>query len=127
LYKSNNDRKQLEKRHPIGDQILIEFARLLHSFFKDRGIVSRNGGEEFSVICRNVSQDEMVRAVSDFQTIVRNHLFINDYEDAPISLTFSGGIGFTSSQIRDASHLLKVTDEALYKAKRNGRDQFCTV
>jgi diguanylate cyclase len=113
--------------HPVGDQILVEFAGLLQGFFKEHGIVSRIGGEEFSVLCKDKSWPEMRRLVSDFQALVRAHEFIAGHRAGPFHLTFSGGMAAFAKQTKDAAEFLSIVDEALYRAKRDGRDQVCLV
>ncbi|MFC0216729.1 GGDEF domain-containing protein [Paenibacillus chartarius] len=112
--------------HPTGDLVLTEFASQLQRFFHERGgIVSRNGGEEFSVLCQGLPSGDVIRAVEDFQALVRTRLFIAEHKDGPLRLTFSGGLVFRSTEHADAKSLYEAADEALYHAKRDGRDRVC--
>jgi diguanylate cyclase (GGDEF)-like protein/PAS domain S-box-containing protein len=108
--------------HPVGDQLLVEVARRLGASVRGEDTVARLGGDEFVVLVEDI-QDAADAAV------VASKLL--DACRRPVSLTGrdlyvagSVGISLYPRDGRDAEHLVKNADAALYLAKQEGRDAF---
>ncbi len=106
--------------HPAGDVVLKTIAQLALEEFRDRDVVSRYGGEEFAVILPKTSLSEAESSVQRFcKRVAEAHIVL---EDSPIQTTIS--IGVTQyrrgEQIKDT---IARADQALYHAKRKGRNQ----
>lgn len=105
--------------HAAGDEALKNIANVLTNTLRTVDLVSRIGGEEFVVIIEDSDingaselGNRLLQAVSQTQTSVKEH---------DISLTIS--IGLATWEIGDSLHdLMKKADEALYKAKKQGRN-----
>ena len=109
--------------HPVGDEVLKELALRIKDTSKPfRGIVSRNGGEEFSVLLPNTT-DEKSLEISDLirQAIETNLFQISTGEK--LSITTSGGISTFPKDAVTTHELYKLADEALYLAKSSGRNK----
>lgn len=106
--------------HPVGDQIIRSLAWLLKQRLRKGDIVGRYGGEEFIVGLPHTGQHEAVQIVDrirlDFSQI--RHPF----EESWFNTTFSSGIA-SYPAILSVESLIKSADEALYHAKRQGRNQ----
>ncbi len=123
-FKSVNDRFS----HPVGDKVLVEFAALLKSTFRDTDVVARWGGEEFAVLLAN-SNHESARMIAErTRQAVEKH----DWSryGTGLALTVSIGIGALGEVAglgtRDEeSHeaMLALADSRLYEAKRQGRNR----
>ena len=102
--------------HTAGDKVLKDVAVHLNNCFAECGAVGRIGGDEFAaVIDKEISQDEIESRLDEFLT------GISDVLPEVHKVTCSIGVcRFKYPQ--DISDLLKKADEALYKAKKNGRD-----
>ena len=102
--------------HAQGDLVLVELAKLLRSQFSGSGIAARYGGEEFVMLFPGASLDQ-ARLQCEF---IRQSVAV-----MPLGLPVSVSIGLT--QLADggdtAEALFKRADDALYAAKRGGRDQ----
>lgn len=102
--------------HEIGDKVLKYIANLLVVTFRDTDIVSRIGGDEFSVIVANVTSDLKKVIYNKIQHI--NETLQRAKGDMPqVSISVGGAFsdcGFTDD-------LYKNADEALYSVKENGR------
>lgn len=113
--------------HFIGDQILKGLAVLLKNSAKRPGdTVCRYGGEEFAVILADSSQSQAESFAKNLVSHVRNYIFETD--SGARNITISVGVAelnTDSGQLKE--HLFKSADEALYRAKREGRDQVVTV
>ena len=107
--------------HKTGDKVLIELASACERALRDKDIVARYGGEEFVIYLDNVDiEDARIVAERLRQTI--SSLKVPS-DDGRI-VTFSISIGISSSQVSDnIDTLIKTADEALYKAKQNGRNR----
>ncbi|MBS4200736.1 diguanylate cyclase [Bacillus sp. FJAT-49732] len=109
--------------HPIGDEVLRELAsRLRRESHIYNGIVSRNGGEEFSVIIPHAEKElgmevaEIIRkAVEDFPFETSNGLELH--------ITISVGISTFPNNGDEIQKLFNQSDIALYHAKNTGRNK----
>lgn len=113
--------KQVNDRygHPVGDQVLQEFADILARTTRKVDTVGRWGGEEFLVICPNTDIAGASQLSRHLRVAVEAHTF-------PVvgSVTASFGVsGFESND--HANDIVARADEALYAAKQNGRN--CVV
>jgi diguanylate cyclase (GGDEF)-like protein/PAS domain S-box-containing protein len=107
--------------HKTGDKVLIELSSRTEKALRDKDIVARYGGEEFVVFLPEINAAK-ARKVADRlrQTIAS----IVIYSDNHQKVTFTVSIGVSSSEISDnVDMLVKTADEALYKAKQNGRNR----
>ncbi|MBC2666507.1 GGDEF domain-containing protein [Novosphingobium flavum] len=109
--------------HETGDRVIQAIGQVLARISDDRCHVARHGGEEFVMLFRGRS----VREAKEMLDLARRQLadrnFINRITDEPIGqITFSGGVAdvFAYADPRDA---LRGADEALYRAKAEGRNQ----
>jgi diguanylate cyclase (GGDEF)-like protein len=114
--------KQINDRygHGVGDTVLCHVARLLTGAVHDDDIVARHGGEEFVLVLLGATP-EQTRARADLlrDEVARAAL---DSDGHVIQVTFSAGVaGFTGRE--SPAELLQAADEALYTAKRRGRNR----
>lgn len=100
--------------HEAGDKVLRNTGLRLSSFVSDNVFISRSGGEEFAiVIFDNTHAEELIRKI---KTSVSGGC------NGSISVTLS--IGVATKQKRDSSSsIITAADDALYQAKRAGRDR----
>lgn len=109
--------------HPVGDEVLKEFALRMKDASKPfGGIVSRNGGEEFSILLPNTT-DEKALEVADLvrQSIEKKLFQISTGEK--LKITTSVGISTFPQDAVTTHELYKLADEALYLAKTSGRNK----
>lgn len=108
--------------HNIGDQLLYQVAQRLTKVVGTKGIVSRFGGDEFTVLLHSF-QDKQ-EAYSLLQQILR--CFDLPFECAGHSLfiTTSIGISFYPEHGTDIYMLMKNADNAMYQSKGKGRNNF---
>lgn len=105
--------------HPAGDSVLQEFAQILKESAREHDFVGRWGGEEFILILQNVSLDELLQFAELIRTNVESYNFTTVGK-----VTASIGVAaFKHSDDQDS--LIKRADEALYRAKSQGRN--CVV
>jgi diguanylate cyclase (GGDEF)-like protein len=99
--------------HDVGDQVLVTAARTLRAHARRGDLVARIGGEEFCVLQADITEDAIALA-EDLRIAIAS---IRE----PVAITASFGVCHTG--IAPADRLLKGADQALYRAKRAGRDR----
>lgn len=107
--------------HEAGDEALCHIAQTLLRASSDTSLVSRLGGEEFTVMC----EVEAPGAISDIAEALRRQVEAKSflYKGEAIRTTIS--IGLALSRDNDTlSSLLSRADQALYTAKSHGRNRF---
>ena len=126
--------KQVNDRHghPMGDQVLREAAGCIRASVRDPDICARYGGEEFAVI---LPKTHVAGAMAVAERIWRElgkriyHQTITEGgRGVPADVRITASIGlafFPAPEITSAELLVKFTDEALYQAKRSGRNTIC--
>ncbi|WP_277586908.1 diguanylate cyclase [Psychrobacillus antarcticus] len=109
--------------HPVGDEVLKELALRIKDTSKPfRGIVSRNGGEEFSVLLSDTTDEKSLEIANLIrQAIEKKHFQISSGEK--LQITISGGISTFPQNAVTFHELYKLADEALYLAKTSGRNK----
>ena len=107
--------------HDAGDLVLTSLAHLLRKRLRQADIVARFGGEEFVVLLPDTDGEDALRT---------GHSLLQTIEETPIPqvghITASAGV--SSLQAGDADGLtdmLRRADDALYQAKRTGRNRAC--
>ncbi len=112
-----------EYGHLVGDEILIQLSELLKGTCKRAGDrIFRYGGEEF-VILMPVTDEAGAKEIGErLATTIREHVFST--EQGMMRITASIGIAVYHPSVYEVSEteLLAVADDALYRAKRAGRD-----
>ena len=108
--------------HDAGDKVLLEASKRFKSCIRAEDTLARLGGDEFTVLLENINRVQDVSPVA--QKIIdtfREPFVINGHQ---IYLSCSIGISSYPNDSRDAIDLLKFADNAMYKAKNEGRDNF---
>lgn len=107
--------------HRSGDQVLTRIAQRLSHALEPGGTVSRQSGDEFTLLLICQSQHEIAALVTRIQQIVSAPLLVADQE---LVLTASAGIALfpTDGQNFDALH--QAAEVAMFRAKQDGRNRY---
>lgn len=107
--------------HLAGDKIIMNIAGVLKQTVREEDIISRFGGEEFTILLPHTDKEAAWKASERIRTAVE--LMETDCDGKTLKVTISLGIAvFQEKDGRDAN-LLEAADRALYKSKENGRNQ----
>jgi diguanylate cyclase (GGDEF)-like protein len=123
-FKAVNDRHG----HPAGDTVLREAAALIRGSIREPDICARYGGEEFAVILPKTHMSGALTVAERVWRELGQKVYRTGGESghAEVQVTASIGIAFyPSKDITGPDLLLKFADEALYNAKRAGRNTIC--
>ncbi len=122
-FKSLNDRFG----HLAGDRCLKQVAETLHDVCAPcGGLVSRYGGEEFAVLVANLDADEVVALAEHLREAVERTELETGIGQRRLTVTVSiGGVSITASGRCSPERAIRAADQALYQAKRDGRNRVC--
>jgi len=109
--------------HLAGDKLLQELARLVQESIREDDIFGRFGGEEFLLILPRTNLAQGLAAAGKIRGVIASHKF-PFAEGQPLGcISVSGGVAEYPYDGMDAVSLLKASDQALYEAKRQGRNR----
>ena len=103
--------------HQMGDEILKELAKVVKESSRDSDTFARWGGEEFVIILPNTSLEDGFKVAQSLRKKIKEHIFTDG-----LRVTCSFGVSLYKDD-EDLKKFLHRADEALYKAKANGRDR----
>jgi len=107
--------------HPEGDKVLIKLVEVINQVSREQDIVARTGGEEFLLILPATDIDTALVIAE------RLRMSVEQMQIEPIgSIQVSVGVSASSATNKSSEEVLKQADEALYQAKRLGRNR-CEV
>jgi diguanylate cyclase (GGDEF)-like protein len=110
--------------HPAGDEALRAFGGVLRSCLRDGDVATRYGGEEFAVLLRGSGHDVSVAATIAERIRARSEAAIIPLAPGITDrITVSIGIASAPDEGVDRVTLLRIADEALYRAKEGGRNR----
>ena len=106
--------------HLAGDAVLREAARRMRAAVRVYDYIGRYGGEEFLVVLPGCDGEGMQQQAERLRTCVGGSPIVT--AEAPLAVTLSVGVACADPG-KNQMELLQAADEALYRAKRNGRDR----
>ena len=122
--------KQVNDRwgHPFGDEVLREVSRLVLRNIRESDILGRYGGEEFAVVLPEANAEQAVLVGEKLRHAIEAHTFRMPDASGPgeptVRLTISIGVASTPvDEDQDEVELFSRADQALYEAKRTGRNR----
>lgn len=116
-FKAINDRHG----HQAGDEVLRTFGEILRLSGRSKGLAARLGGEEFALLLPGVPLVKAALLADDVRTRLAKRRFAGN--GGSFGCTVSAGVSSSEEAAIDFDMLLHDADNALYAAKRNGRDR----
>jgi diguanylate cyclase (GGDEF)-like protein len=111
--------------HLPGDELLKSLSALLKEGIREGELVGRYGGEEFLLVMPRVGKERALSAAERIRSLIMRHAFPFRESQPGGNVTISGGVATWPRDGDDVETLLRHADEALYAAKRAGRDRVC--
>ena len=122
-FKAYNDRNG----HQEGDRALRDVARLLSAAARKVDLVARYGGEEFAIILPDTDREGAWTVAGNIRTLVEETIFEHEAALPSGKLTVSIGVATCPEDARKGEELIRKADEALYEAKRRGKNRACVL
>jgi diguanylate cyclase (GGDEF)-like protein len=108
--------------HSIGDKLLVETGARIAAVARDCTLLARLGGDEFTIVLSNVQNQQQVEWLCE--RILRQVSLPFSIENHVVYVTTSIGIASFPEHSRDVETLMKYADQAMYEAKRLGRNRY---
>jgi two-component system cell cycle response regulator len=109
--------------HDAGDDVLREFASRIRSTVRGADLACRYGGEEFVVVMPDTDATASAAVAERLRAIIEKTPFVLKNAGTAIELTASFGLSCSTGDADTPEQLLKQADQALYKAKADGRNR----
>src|SRR5260370_37976200 len=107
--------------HQVGYILLKVVAGVIKSRFRAGDLACRYGGEEFSLIIAEVDTEGAHKCVESIREAIK-HLSLHNRGQTLGTITVSAGIASYPAHGDNSEDLIRAADEALYRAKKAGRD-----
>ena len=119
-----DDFKQINDQygHMFGDEVLIQVAQTIQKQFRSKDIVGRIGGEEFLILMKDVTDQEIVNMRCRQLNAAVHEIWSSQLTERPLSCSI--GVAFAPVHGKTYFELYHCADQALYLAKDLGKDQY---
>ena len=109
--------------HLAGDAVLRQLGNVVSKSVRRDDIVARTGGEEFGILIPEIGLAGAAELAQKLNTLVDEHPF--EFESTRMDVTISCGVASWGRQHESGPSLVQAADDALYEAKRTGRNRVC--
>jgi len=109
--------------HDAGDDVLREFALRIRKSIRNIDLACRYGGEEFVIVMPETDMGVATMVAERLRRAVAGESFPVQQGMKLLNVTLSIGLATLSDAGGDAAAILKRADQALYRAKRDGRNR----
>ncbi|WP_437735994.1 diguanylate cyclase [Sorangium sp. So ce1335] len=108
--------------HLAGDYVLARIAKIASNTVRTEDVFARYGGEEFGILCRGVALENAGILGERLRLLVEGSVF--EHEGVRVPTTISVGVAaHPDIPVQSGQQLIAAADEALYEAKRTGRNR----
>jgi diguanylate cyclase len=106
--------------HTAGDEALVHLVRVIKDTLRTMDVIARFGGEEFLIVLPDTTLEDASQTITRVQRELTKRIFMHNHER--LLITFSAGIALRGPD-EDQSAIIKRADDALYQAKRAGKNR----
>ena len=108
--------------HIVGDQLLVAISRRLESYLPPGSVLTRLGGDEFTIFLEHVTDvNDAIAMVENLQAELTVAFHLEQYE---VFINASFGIVLSNNHYEKPEHLLRDADTAMYRAKELGKGRY---
>jgi diguanylate cyclase (GGDEF)-like protein len=108
--------------HSCGDEVLQVVARRLEQAVRPEDVVARLGGDEFAVVLAGIENEDAALAVAD-RVVTSLAAPVRTKAGQRVPLGASVGAAYSGDAATSVDAIIKAADRAMYRAKREGRNQ----
>jgi len=119
--------------HQVGDLVLRDVAALIRAQMRGSDVLSRYGGEEFSALLSQASEEEALEVAERIRESIEQHVFsVDGHADFTVTIsigvtTFNPATNEEAVMRMEGEYLVGQADKALYEAKANGRNRIVSA
>jgi diguanylate cyclase (GGDEF)-like protein len=113
--------------HPEGDLLLRSFAEIMKKFARKYDVVARYGGEEFIIILPETDREMAKITAERLRSEVEKTNFKGAQTQPLGRVTISSGVASFQENTASFEELIKMADDAMYRAKEAGRNRVCSA
>ena len=106
--------------HSAGDLVLRQIVEILETFTKPGDIVSRYGGEEFTILLLNKDKEKATEVAEEIRKKINDTPIILRRQETKMSVSI--GVASCPSEAKTPEEFMQLADSRLYKAKEKGRN-----
>ena len=110
--------------HPAGDEVLKGFAERINNHLLPDMLFARFGGEEFAIVTPNLSLKELLQRAENLRSAVNAAPFFSGAGFVPLTMSLGVSLRVVNESF---SSIFTRADNALYQAKREGRDRVVSI
>jgi diguanylate cyclase len=107
----------------VGDQYIVEVAKVFKNTFRKTDITSRYGGDEFTILLPDTDLETAMKVAEEVRKSVEKLDFLDSLEGPDLHLSVSLGISCYPETASTMAQLTEQADKALYAAKHGGRNR----
>ena len=107
--------------HAYGDMMILTMAKRIKNHFRKEDIVSRFGGDEFLILCKNITREILERKLKE---LVQPVVVSSDNPDLSGKFTLSAGYVMIEGNEETLDELYQKADKAMFDAKKRGKSNF---
>lgn len=112
--------------HATGDEILKLFCKTIKGLIRESDLFGRIGGEEFCICIQNTSNEGALTLAEKLRTHIEAMRYFTQGSE-PLHVSVSIGVSAYQESDKTFSQCIQRSDEALYRAQHNGRNQVCYI
>ena len=109
--------------HQAGDFAIQRMADVVKRNIRSSDLVARFGGDEFIILITSATTDQAHAFVEKLRELISATDIKLPGVEAPLRITISGGLAMYPVHGQSTAKLLHAADDAMYEAKRNGRNR----
>jgi diguanylate cyclase (GGDEF)-like protein len=109
--------------HEVGDKVILEVVSVYKKNLREKDIIARYGGDEFTVIMPDTKLSECKTIAENICREVAQLTVLKDFKGPHNRVTTSQGVTSYPEHAKDMESLRETADQALYQAKENGRNR----
>jgi diguanylate cyclase (GGDEF)-like protein len=109
--------------HHAGDGVIRNLAGIVRQNTRGSDLVGRYGGDEFMVLLTSTTRERAEAFVEKLRALIGTSEFRIPGSDKPLRITISGGLAMFPAHGQSTPELFRAADDALYEAKRSGRNR----